>query len=128
MNAAWQDRARCAEADPDLWFSPDGRRDIAAAAKRVCEACPVRAQCLDHAVTLMPLPLDGIWAGLTHAQLRAVAARRGRPRPCYACGQTFQPASRTAPGAYCSDGCRAEGRRERQLASQHWLARIRRAG
>ena len=117
MTARWQDQALCAQTDPDLWFPPDGRRDVAATARRICAGCPVRAECLDYAVTLEPLPLDGIWAGRTHTQVRQVAAQRARPRPCYTCGTAFVPACQSNR-AYCSDGCRDVARREQSVASE----------
>ncbi|HUK68238.1 MAG TPA: WhiB family transcriptional regulator [Streptosporangiaceae bacterium] len=113
----WKDAALCAQVDPDLWFPADGSSATAATARRICAGCPVRAECLDYAVTLEPLPLDGIWAGLTHVQVRQVAAARTRPRPCFTCGATFVPAS-PQNRAYCSDGCRDVARREQSAASE----------
>lgn len=112
----WRDSARCAQvADPELWFPPRGRHDVAAVARRICAGCPVRPECLDYAVALRPLPLDGIWAGLSHKQVRMVAAQRGRPRPCYTCGTEFVPAN-VQNRAYCSGGCREAAHREQKAA------------
>ncbi len=66
------DGALCARSDPETWFP--GKGGSAAAAKRVCAACPVRAECLDYA--LAKPEVDGIWGGLAYAERRAEAQRR----------------------------------------------------
>jgi WhiB family redox-sensing transcriptional regulator len=56
----WRHRALCREVGPALFFTEAG--ESTAEAKRVCAACPVRAECLDFA-----LEQDdrwGIWGGL----------------------------------------------------------------
>jgi len=73
----WRDRAACRNMDPVLWHptawhrsgrwrrhsvGPADSADVAAA-KRVCAACPVRLDCLSHAVAVGEQ--DGIWGGLT---------------------------------------------------------------
>jgi WhiB family redox-sensing transcriptional regulator len=62
----WEDRALCAEVDPELFF-PEGQgnhgfRD----AKRVCLACEVRAECLGYA--LEHPELRGVWGGLSERE------------------------------------------------------------
>ena len=52
----WQDAAACAGFPLDLFFGPEGEQqhqkpEREAAAKNVCARCPVRAACLDDAVT-----------------------------------------------------------------------------
>ena len=54
----WAERALCAQADPDTWY-PDTPAQ-AVAAKRICAACPVRAECLQHA-----LSGADTWRGIT---------------------------------------------------------------
>lgn len=44
-------RAPCAPADPDAWFPGKGQRELTQPAKRICARCPVRAQCLDYALS-----------------------------------------------------------------------------
>jgi WhiB family redox-sensing transcriptional regulator len=51
--------------------------DQIARAKRVCERCPVRAQCLDWA--LHTRQDAGIWGGMTEDERRILG--RSRPRP-----------------------------------------------
>lgn len=58
----WQARALCAEVDPELWFPESGH--TSPAAKRICQRCPVRAQCLAAAVAQHEQ--HGIWGGLSY--------------------------------------------------------------
>lgn len=71
----WMAAALCAQTgEPDAWFPDAGRGDMAALAKRVCQACPVRAECLRYALALPANP-DGVWGGLSmreRAELRKV--------------------------------------------------------
>jgi WhiB family transcriptional regulator, redox-sensing transcriptional regulator len=60
----WRARAACA-GQQDLFF--DGRRE--AAARAVCDACPVRAECA--AFALASGPEFGLWSGMSQAELRA---------------------------------------------------------
>ncbi|MCX5195580.1 WhiB family transcriptional regulator [Streptomyces sp. NBC_00249] len=71
----WQSRAACRGQGPERFFHPEGERgdDRAArdrAAKRVCEECPVRAQCLRHALRVRE-PY-GVWGGLTEQERQAL--------------------------------------------------------
>lgn len=59
---AWQDRALCAQADPDAWFPEKGMS--AWWAKQVCRRCPVRTECLGYALTHGET--QGIWGGLSY--------------------------------------------------------------
>lgn len=66
MTPAWMERARCLDADPELFFPAKG--GSADPAKAVCAACPVRVPCLDYA-------LDhgerlGVWGGTTPRERR----------------------------------------------------------
>lgn len=65
---SWQDRALCAQVDPELFFPEKHETALAKLAKRVCRACPVRQECLDDA-------LDrgeefGVWGGLSSQERR----------------------------------------------------------
>jgi WhiB family transcriptional regulator, redox-sensing transcriptional regulator len=68
----WQDRALCAQADPEAWF-PD-RGGSTREPKAVCRRCPVRAQCLDYA--LENGERYGVWGGLSEQQRRPLLAAR----------------------------------------------------
>lgn len=71
-NVDWMDRALCAQIGPDLFFPPKGQ-DLPAV-RAVCDRCPVKAQCADHALA-MPASEDyGIWGG------QGVTQRRRRRR------------------------------------------------
>jgi WhiB family redox-sensing transcriptional regulator len=67
----WMDRALCAQLAPDAWFPEGGP---ATSARRVCAACPVRAECLAYA--LGNGERFGIWGGLAYDERRAVARTR----------------------------------------------------
>jgi WhiB family transcriptional regulator, redox-sensing transcriptional regulator len=62
----WQDRALCAQTDPEAFFPEKG--GSTREAKKVCRACEVRAQCLDYA--LENREPWGIWGGLSNQERR----------------------------------------------------------
>jgi WhiB family transcriptional regulator, redox-sensing transcriptional regulator len=67
----WAAQARCAQADPDAWFPDQGQHALAMIAIRACLACPVRAQCLDYALSGADTwggIATGIWGGTTPRQ------------------------------------------------------------
>ncbi|WP_430592379.1 WhiB family transcriptional regulator [Humidisolicoccus flavus] len=63
---AWQSDSLCAETDPEAFFPEKGgsTRD----AKRICESCDVRAECLEYA--LKNDERFGIWGGLSERERR----------------------------------------------------------
>ena len=63
MSTHWMDDARCTDTDPELWFPELDSVWRARAAKRICEKCPVKKECLDYA--LVNRFRDGIWGGLS---------------------------------------------------------------
>ena len=75
----WMDHALCADADPDLFFPPDDEdAPVSAyaqtlAAKKVCAACPVRAECLDYSIT--ENIQWGVWGGIPERPRRAMRAK-----------------------------------------------------
>ena len=44
----WQDRALCAQTDPEAFFPEKG--GSTREAKRICQGCDVRAECLEYAL------------------------------------------------------------------------------
>lgn len=73
MTEDWRDTALCAQVGGELWFPEKGgsTRD----AKRICNRCEVRAECLEYA-----LDNDerfGIWGGLSERERRRL--KRGQP-------------------------------------------------
>ena len=63
---AWQGDALCAQTDPEAFFPEKGgsTRD----AKRVCQGCTVRDECLEYA--LAHDERFGIWGGLSERERR----------------------------------------------------------
>lgn len=78
------DAAACVGEDPELFFPAGKRRWHSAdldAARQVCQACPIRTQCLERALKVGAE--FGIWAGTTPLERkrigrRAEAARKRR--------------------------------------------------
>ena len=68
----WRERGACVNGDPELFFPIGvGRRaeEQAAAAKRICQRCPVIVPCLDWALLNGHA---GIWGGLDCSERRAL--------------------------------------------------------
>lgn len=63
---SWQDRALCAQTDPEAFFPEKG--GSTREAKRVCRSCEVRAECLEYA--LAHDERFGIWGGLSERERR----------------------------------------------------------
>ena len=64
----WAKRALCAQADPDAWFPEQNQRELTQLVKRICGRCPVRAQCLEYALSGADTwgeIATGIWGGTT---------------------------------------------------------------
>jgi len=62
----WQERALCAQTDPEAFFPEKG--GSTREAKRICSGCEVRAECLDYA--LAQDERFGIWGGLSERERR----------------------------------------------------------
>ena len=71
--AAWQDRALCAQTDPEAFFPEKG--GSTREAKRVCRSCEVRAECLEYA--LEHDERFGIWGGLSERERRRLKRQAG---------------------------------------------------
>jgi WhiB family redox-sensing transcriptional regulator len=65
---AWQERALCAQTDPESFFPEKG--GSTREAKRVCTTCEVRTECLEYA--LAHDERFGIWGGLSERERRRV--------------------------------------------------------
>ncbi|HEX7354320.1 MAG TPA: WhiB family transcriptional regulator [Mycobacteriales bacterium] len=63
---AWQERALCAQTDPESFFPEKG--GSTREAKRVCTSCEVSAECLEYA--LAHDERFGIWGGLSERERR----------------------------------------------------------
>ncbi|GAA4417638.1 WhiB family transcriptional regulator [Georgenia halophila] len=80
----WQYQGACREADPDLFFHPEGerggtRRRRDAAAKAVCATCPVIEQC--RQASLAVREPYGVWGGLSEDERQEVLAQRSTAVP-----------------------------------------------
>jgi len=64
----WQERALCAQTDPEAFFPEKG--GSTREAKRVCLTCEVRDECLEYA--LANDERFGIWGGLSERERRKV--------------------------------------------------------
>jgi WhiB family redox-sensing transcriptional regulator len=69
--AGWQDRALCAQTDPEAFFPEKG--GSTREAKKVCLTCEVRDECLESA--LMNDERFGIWGGLSERERRKLKKR-----------------------------------------------------
>jgi WhiB family redox-sensing transcriptional regulator len=67
----WQERALCAQTDPEAFFPEKG--GSTREAKRVCTGCEVRAECLEYA--LANDERFGIWGGLSERERRKLKRR-----------------------------------------------------
>ena len=78
----WRLRAACRDVDSELFF-PEGNRGPAlesmARAKQICAACPVRARCLDWALTHGAH--HGVWGGRTEDERLSARVTSSVPYP-----------------------------------------------
>ena len=69
----WQERALCAQTDPEAFFPEKG--GSTREAKRICQGCEVRSECLEYA--LAHDERFGIWGGLSERERRKLKKRAG---------------------------------------------------
>jgi WhiB family redox-sensing transcriptional regulator len=79
-NWEWQYSGSCNGVDPEAFFlEPSARgknkRDKEQKAIAVCNACPVRQTCLEHA--LMVPEYFGVWGGTTQEEREVLIQQRG---------------------------------------------------
>ena len=79
----WQLQGACRGEDPDTFFHPEGERGPARearerAAKAICAACPVLAQCAAHALAVRE-PY-GVWGGMSEDDREAIYQQQRRRR------------------------------------------------
>ena len=68
---SWQERALCAQTDPEAFFPEKG--GSTREANKVCVSCEVRAECLEYA--LENDERFGIWGGLSERERRKLKRR-----------------------------------------------------
>ncbi len=76
MNPTWHSRAACRGLDPSIFYPPPEDEVDAEPAKAVCDQCPVREACLEHALALREK--DGVWGGCTERERRRIVRQRRR--------------------------------------------------
>jgi WhiB family transcriptional regulator, redox-sensing transcriptional regulator len=62
----WAEDAKCLQADPETFFPEKG--GSTREAKRICQSCDVRSECLDYALTNDER--FGIWGGMSERERR----------------------------------------------------------
>lgn len=67
----WEAQAKCRTADPEALFVEGAAQNRA---KALCSGCPVRTECLAHA--LDNRIEHGIWGGMTERERRSLLRRR----------------------------------------------------
>jgi WhiB family redox-sensing transcriptional regulator len=76
LDARWMEQGKCRKHLPETFFPTDGGG--VSKAKRICNGCPVKEQCLEYAV--YNHIHHGIWGGVSERERRRIAAkRRGTP-------------------------------------------------
>ena len=72
MNQSWRQRGSCQGLDSEIFYPV--AEDDSERAKEICEGCPVREACLEHA--LANREQDGIWGGATAKERRRMIRQR----------------------------------------------------
>jgi WhiB family redox-sensing transcriptional regulator len=77
---SWKALGSCRD-HPEVDFFPDHDRWGEQRAKAVCVECPVRAECMDYAITNREV---GVWGGTTESERRRIEDRYVRPKSALA--------------------------------------------
>ena len=72
MDNEWMNRGSCRREPPSTFFPSDGTGIIVA--QRICEDCPVKVECLEHA--LVHRIDHGVWGGASERQRRRLLKSR----------------------------------------------------
>lgn len=83
----WQERALCAQTDPEAFFPEKG--GSTREAKRICTRCEVKAQCLEFA--LAHDERFGIWGGLSERERRRAKREAREAARTSELAETSQP-------------------------------------
>lgn len=74
-STTWMAEGRCRSMPPEVFFPEDGWG--VEVAQRICNTCPVQAECLEYA--LENRIMEGVWGGASQRQrLRLRRERRGQ--------------------------------------------------
>lgn len=72
MDTIWMSQGNCADTPPSTFFPSDGVG--VEVARRICGTCPVKDQCLEHALESR---IDhGVWGGCSERERRRILKRR----------------------------------------------------
>jgi WhiB family redox-sensing transcriptional regulator len=74
VNQQWRSKAACQGLDPEIFYPLDD--DDGYEAKAVCDVCPVREACLEHALGYREK--EGVWGGATERERRRIIRQRRR--------------------------------------------------
>lgn len=69
----WRDDARCYGTDTESFYPAQGVHP--ATAKRICQLCDVRAECLEYSLRMNDR--NGVWGGLSEAERKPLLLARG---------------------------------------------------
>jgi WhiB family redox-sensing transcriptional regulator len=72
MDTEWMARGNCAHESASTFFPSDGVG--VEVARRICATCPVKDQCLEHA--LVNRIDHGVWGGCSERERRRILKRR----------------------------------------------------
>jgi WhiB family redox-sensing transcriptional regulator len=82
INTDWMDNAACIGVNPEVFFPGKGQRDLEA--RKYCNQCQVRAECLEFAFTIEHTMHGyhhyGIYGGTGPAWRKKVVLERNRRR------------------------------------------------
>jgi hypothetical protein len=108
-------RGLCAQTDPEAFFPDNG--GPTKAAKRICQGCEVRVQCLAYA--LKHRERYGVWGGLSERERRRALAAQGTPSHKQQLSDTRRDTARRMHAAgYCkADIVRALGSDYRRVTT-----------
>lgn len=73
----WMAEAACRGMDTSMWYPSrgDSHSGTTAEARSICGRCPVREDCLHHAIST-PREHFGIWGGLSERQRRFIGREK----------------------------------------------------
>ena len=74
MKQTWRQQAACRGLDPLIFYPATDEE--AEDAKDVCDDCPVREACLEHALAVREK--EGVWGGATERERRRIIRQRRR--------------------------------------------------
>ncbi len=71
-DTTWMSHGNCAHRDPSMFFPSDGVG--VEIARKACEGCPVKTQCLEYAIAER---IDhGVWGGCSERERRRIIRSR----------------------------------------------------